>query len=378
MTTITRIFSDNRLFCLVAILGWMLLGSLFLAQAYFYNVSTGQEMDWSRQVPYRLSGYLVWGLFTVPLYFLFNALPRNVKLSTHLFMQLLLAVLIGITHRLIGTLVEFIIRQLFFLEEATITAFFGFRQIALIGGALDSALTYLVLLALFFGVTSIIRSQKQQQQIAKIQQQLTQSKLDALQSQLQPHFLFNTLNGIVAAIHAAPMQAESMVSQLGRILRFSLDNSRRQTVTLGEEIAVLKDYLNIEQARLGKRLTWHIEIEPEARQCRLPPLILQPLVENAVQHGIAPFNRPGTINIAAKLTAEKLLLSVADSGKSIVEEANTGKNGQNHGIGLSNSRARLQALFGNTAVLKHATSSLGGTEVLLSIPYSDANKGKSS
>lgn len=379
MTAINRIFSDNRLFCLVAILGWMLLGSLFLAQAYFYSVSTGQEMDWSRQIPYRLSGYLVWGLFTVPLYFLFKTLSRKLKLTIHLLVQLLLAVVIGISHRLIGTFVEFFVRQLFFLEEATIGAFFGFRQIALIGGSLDSALTYLVLVASFFGISSIIQNQKQQQQIAQIQQQLTQSKLDTLQSQLQPHFLFNTLNGIVAAIHAAPMKAESMVSQLGRILRFSLDNSGRQTVSLEEEIAALKDYLNIEQARLGDRLTYQIEIESDAKRCRVPPLILQPIVENAVKHGITPFNRPGTINIVAKRTPDKLILSVADSGKPIFEgtDVRIDRPATGTGIGLNNCSARLQALFGNAAILKLNTSSLGGTEVLVKIPYSESNSGKS-
>lgn len=365
MSLTSRIFADNRLFCLVAIGIWLLLGALFLAQAYFYNVSTGQTMDWWRQVPYRLSGYLVWGLFTVPLFHLYRLLANQFQMIKLIVIQLLLAVLLGVLHRLCGTLMEFVIRKLLFIEEANLAAFIGFRKVALVGGALDSAITYLVLMLIFAGASALIRNQQQQQHLEKVQQQLTQSRLDALQSQLQPHFLFNTLNGIVAAIHAAPMKAEAMVTQLARILRFSLDNTRRQTIPLDAEISMLEDYLKIEKARLGERLTFHIEVAEDVANLTVPPLILQPLVENAVRHGIARYHRPGTIVITARVEHKQLMLCVTDSGDAIQQNPTVNSG---FSIGLSNCQARLKALYGDAATLSLAPAINGGTLAMMTIP----------
>lgn len=354
--------SRNKvLFSLGAVAFWLLLGCLFLAQAYFYALSTGQAMDWARQVPYRLSGYLVWGLLTLPLWILFCRVENRYRLKGAVLIYLACAVLTGILHRLLGTLTEFVIRLLAFGESASLVAFFEVRKIALIGGSLDSGITFLVIILAFAAMSTVLRNQRQRRQIQKIQQQLTQSQLDALQSQLQPHFLFNTLNGIVAAIHAAPQKAESMVTQLANILRFSLDNSRQQTVELTEEFRILEDYLNIEKARLGERINFQISVAAECQKLHVPPLICQPLVENAVRHGIAPFNRPGQLRIDARMEQGNLAIIIEDSGSLFDGEAEKG-------VGLSNCKARLKVLFHESATLQFSQSQLGGTKVEVMLP----------
>lgn len=356
--------TDNKtLLYLLAVSFWLLLGCLFLAQAYFYTLSTGQQMDWARQAPYRLSGYLVWGLLTIPLWQLFRFMESRFSLNILFMMQLGLAAFLGVLHRLLGTLLEFLVRWLAFNELMSVVVFFETRKIALIGGVLDSTLTYLILLLFFTALSFAFRSQRQQRQFQMVKQELTQSRLDALQSQLQPHFLFNTLNGVVAAIHSQPLKAESMVTQLARILRFSLDNSHQQTVPLKEEFRVLEDYLKIEKARLGERMSFDICIAPQCQLLQVPPLICQPLVENAVRHGIAPFNRAGQIRIDASLESHNKTLRIAieDSGEPISKI-------HRNGIGLSNCESRLETLFGQEASLQFGESSLGGTKVELHLP----------
>jgi sensor histidine kinase YesM len=367
MSFFSHLSSNSRLFYLAAVIMWMLLGGLFLLQAWFYNISTGQVMDWSRQAPYRLSGYLVWGLFTVPLFHLFQWCQSRFSPLKHFLLQAILLLIVAVLHRLLGTFVEYLVRTWFLAEESGISAFFGMRTIALMGGSLDSGLTYIVLLLLFAGISAVERNQQQQIQLQNIERQLTQSRLDALQSQLQPHFLFNTLNGIVAAIHSAPMQAESMLTQLSRLLRFSLDHGNGNTIPLRAELSILEDYLNIEQARLGERLNYQIEVAETDLNFEVPPLILQPLVENAVRHGIAPINRPGSIKISVSEQAGNLRISIADSGVpvTIIPE---------EGIGLSNCRARLKALFGEAASLEVSTSDLGGTQAIMNIPILNSEK----
>lgn len=349
------------LLTLVAVAVWLLLGMLFLLQNYFYMSSSGREMDWTQQAPYRLSGYLAWGLLTLPLYRLANYLQERFSRSRLLLLHLLLAILIGFGHRIFSTMLEYFLASLVMGQGGSLLGMFSARTVALVGGTVDSAVTYLVLMLLFAGYTAYERARQQQQKIDRVRQQLTQSRLDALQSQLQPHFLFNTLNSVVALINSAPSKAELMVEQLARILRFSLDNATQNTVTLEQELAALKDYMAIEQARLGSRLQFLLEVDEACLAQRVPTLILQPVVENAVRHGIAPHDKPGTVRLAVSRGDGRLRIEVEDSGDGFTA-------GQNNGLGLDNTRARLNVLFGDAAKLQVQRSGLGGARIEMSLP----------
>lgn len=204
----------------------------------------------------------------------------------------------------------------------------------------------------------------QQRRAAELQAMLSQARLDAISAQLNPHFLFNALNSIAELVHHDAARADQMLIALSALLRRSLDSSRLQWVSLGEELDLLAHYLDIEKVRLGERMQvhWHV-----ARDClgeAVPPLLLQPLVENAVVHAIARRLNQGNVRITAGLVSGSLWLEVEDDGAEGQPDA------EGHGLGLANTRERLLALYGAAATLSIDDTEAGGTRVSLRLPRS--------
>ncbi len=198
-----------------------------------------------------------------------------------------------------------------------------------------------------------------------LQAQLAQAQLQALKMQLHPHFLFNTLNAIAALVRKNENRhATDMIAGLSDLLRLALENAGAQEVSLQQELEFLERYLAIEQIRFGERLQVHMHIAPETLAARVPNLILQPLVENAIRHGIAARSSAGTIEISAVRTSSLLRLEIADDGPGLSQEAQT-----NSGVGLTNTRARLQQLYGVAQRLLLKNSERGGAVVTLEIPF---------
>jgi sensor histidine kinase YesM len=170
---------------------------------------------------------------------------------------------------------------------------------------------------------------------------LHQAQLQTLRSQLNPHFLFNTLHSIAELVHQDPVLAEQLILRLGELLRQVLRSPTEQEVALAEELDFIKGYVEIEQMRLGERLHVKWEIASEALSIKVPSLILQPLIENAILHGVAATTRPGVLTIRASCDDRYLRLQVRDTGPGLPQE------GKAHtGIGLSNTQTRLQRLYG--------------------------------
>jgi len=176
---------------------------------------------------------------------------------------------------------------------------------------------------------------------AELEGLLHQSQLEALRSQLNPHFLFNALHSMAELVHTDPKLAEQLLVRLGELLRQVLQSSNRQEVPLAEELEFIRGYVEIEQMRLGERLCVRWDVDAALAQAPVPSLILQPLVENAVQHGIAAASGPGTLDIVARRDGEFLVLEVRDNGP-----GPRGAAERSQGIGLANTRARLQRLYG--------------------------------
>lgn len=172
---------------------------------------------------------------------------------------------------------------------------------------------------------------------------LRQAQLEALRSQLNPHFLFNALHSMAELVHTDPKLAEQLIMRLGELLRQVLRSSTCQEVTLAEELAFIRSYVEIEQMRLGERLSVSWDIEEGALELRVPGLILQPLVENAVQHGIAAVAGPGMLSISARRDAQFLQLDICDNGPGVAQTSIE----RCQGIGLANTRARLHRLYGD-------------------------------
>lgn len=197
-------------------------------------------------------------------------------------------------------------------------------------------------------------------------EQLAEARLRVLKSQLQPHFLFNALNTISAYVRTEPETAERIVDRLARLLRETLASAATQEVTLREELAVLEPYLEIEQTRFERRLRVRWSIEPAALDAAVPHFLLQPLVENAIRHGLAGRAAAGTIEIAAWRDGDRLCIRVQDDGVGLPPDF---REQRDWGVGLRNSNDRLQQLYGSEASLELAGVPGGGTAVLLRIPY---------
>lgn len=199
---------------------------------------------------------------------------------------------------------------------------------------------------------------------AELETRLTQARLQALQMQLNPHFLFNTLNAISSLMHKDVEEADRMIVHLSDLLRYALESTEAQEVPLRQELEFLDRYLQIQKARFGERLVVQRDVPDETLDVKVPNLVLQPLVENAIEHGIAPHARTGEIVLRARRQADRLELEVRDNGAGLPAGGE-----QVDGIGLSNTRARLVQLYGQAHELRLANGEKGGMVVHVSIPW---------
>ena len=233
-----------------------------------------------------------------------------------------------------------------------------------------SIISYWAILGAGYAFEYYRKYREQQLQAARLEARLVESQLQALKMQLHPHFLFNTLHAISALMDEDVKAARRKIARLSELLRLTLENAGQQEVTLRQELEVLERYLEIEQIRFQGRLTVEWQIEAATLEARVPNLILQPLVENAVRHGIAPVSAAGRIEIRAARSDGKLELSVRDDGPGLAADSEAFK----QGIGLSNTRARLQQLYGGAQHLEISNAAEGGLVVRLTIPLQPMTK----
>lgn len=210
--------------------------------------------------------------------------------------------------------------------------------------AIRVAPTMLLWSVLYFGIHYFWNYRSAEVDRLQLAVQSRDAKLDALKLQLNPHFLFNSLNSVRALVTEDPDQAKTMITRLARLLRTTLKSSQTLTVPLQKELDLVRTYLELEAVRLEERLTFTIHAEPEAREAPVPPMLVQALVENAIKHGIATRPDGGAIRVGAQLTDDALLVRVANTGR-LDPDADSG------GLGLQNVRERLRLLFGDEATL---------------------------
>ena len=199
---------------------------------------------------------------------------------------------------------------------------------------------------------------------SQLEGQLARAQLDALKMQLHPHFLFNTLNSISALIHEDPEAADVMVSRLSDFLRLVLENAGAQEVPLKDEVRFLDRYLDIQRTRFRERLRAEVSCDPETLDARVPNLLLQPLVENAIRHAVEPRAGGGAVRVRAVRAGSRLALEVRDDGPGL---SCTRANGT--GVGLANTRARLQRLYGADHDIHLENDPAGGLVLSISLPF---------
>lgn len=223
---------------------------------------------------------------------------------------------------------------------------------------------YLGILSVAHAALYSRRARERERNSLELQASLAKARLDALKTQLQPHFLFNALNAIASLVHENPDKADEMLVSLSDLLRRTLDVSGDQELPLKGEMELVERYLSIERVRFGKRLKVVTEIEPETEKAMVPALMLQPLVENAIKHGLESRPEAGLVKITVRREEGDVILSVADDGAGLSEPIT-------EGIGISNTKARLRELYGDKAALN--LKNCGGLVVEVKIPFRSAS-----
>jgi len=234
-------------------------------------------------------------------------------------------------------------------------------------------LTFLIAYALILTVTYLIDARdsmaRQATETARLNEELSKAQLAALRRQLEPHFMYNTLNSIAGLVRDYRNDAAvSMIVGLSEFLRRASEDSHRSQVALREEVEYLQRYLDIQKARFGERLKVSMDIPAELLQAQVPNLLLQPLVENAIKHGIAKRVAGGTVRVAGVRHDGNLHLSVYNDGSSLPADWETA----HRGVGIGNLRTRLQILHGSDSGLKLRGSDGGGVEVVVTLPFREA------
>ena len=223
-------------------------------------------------------------------------------------------------------------------------------------------LVYSVSFFVFLGIAKSLRLREREFETTRLRESLTESRLTALQDQLQPHFLFNTLHTIGVFAKRDPDESRRMITLLGDVLRASLETGRPQEIALRDELAMLEKFLEIERIRFRDRMRVEVDVGDSALDCAVPHFLLQPLVENAIRHGIEGKAGEGRLHISGIADAEWLRISVADNGDARLAESPRER------VGLGNTRERLRLLYGEEQELRLRRSDAGGVETHVRIP----------
>jgi hypothetical protein len=339
---------------------WTAIGLSFAAQFYVASSRVGRPVTWWYAVNYALADWYVFAVLSVPVVWLSRHYPierarwqRNVPL--HLAASGIFAFLFIVVRSWAAQAQGWLGGQQTRFGEAF--------QLLMVKSFHFNVLIYWVILTASHALNYYREAQERQWRAAELERSLAQARLQALQMQLNPHFLFNTLHAISALVHTDVEAADRMIARLSELLRYALESTAAQEVPLKQELSFLERYLEIEQTRFGERLLVQKHIDPHALDLRVPNLILQPLVENAIRHGIEPHARRGEIRLSARRENGLLHLEVCDNGGGLASDA-----ALEEGVGLSNTRARLAELYGDQHQFELTNARNGGLIVHLAIP----------
>jgi len=341
---------------------WTLLGISFALSAYLNAVRDNASVSFKRTVSGYLADFWLWGMLS-PLIFrlatryeLRNRFPRN------LFIHLAISMIFALVVLSAASPLTWYLGYPNFIRNPTL--FILWRNNAFSIYYFHQGLTiYWTTLVVAHALHYYKGLREEEARASRLSAQLAQAQLQALRMQIHPHFLFNTLNSIAALLHKDVETADRMIARLGDFLRSTLSRSEAQTITFDQELGFLKCYLDIERTRFQDRLTVNLEIDPHTLEVHVPNLILQPIVENAVQHGIARQTDAGLITIRASKLQGRLLIEVEDNGPGL----NANQNG-NSGIGLKNTKSRLEQFYGNDFSFRIGKANAQGVLVSINIP----------
>lgn len=344
------------------LLFWSLVGLAFASQVYLSSTLLGRSVSWSQAISYALADWYVWAVVSVPILWLARRFPperRSVwhTAAIHLAGALVCSLLYVLLRAGVGQIHGWLID-----EPATYGEIF---RPLLVRTFPFNLLVYGVILSVSHALDYYRKYHERTVHTLELENHLTEARLQSLLRQLKPHFLFNTLNGIASLMHSDVDAADRMLVRLSELLRLTMAQSGEPLITLRTETAFLERYLEIERIRFRDRLTVTIDVPPETMDAYVPNLILQPLVENAIRHGIEPHPRPGHLTLQARIRGERLTIIIRDTGSGLPAEGF-----KREGIGLANTRERLRELYGPKHRFEMSNRPEGGLQVLLELPLS--------
>jgi signal transduction histidine kinase len=332
--------------------GWTWAGLFFASQTYLAYKYSGGQAHLAIILKLNLADWYLWGLLAPGIIWLGRRFPLE---REHWARSAVMHLTAGVGVTLLKWWLDNLFRHYVLGLPKGMSLAYVFHS---------NLLTYSILVAATQGYLYYQRYRQGELRSAQLSAQLAQAQLQALRMQLHPHFLFNTLNSIATLIHKDPDAADHMTAQLSDLLRLTLDNIGVQEVPLAQELEFLERYLEIERTRFSDRLAVRIEVAPETLDASTPYLILQPLVENAIRHGIAARSTPGCVIVRAVRNGGMLVLEVKDDGPGIRSVASS-----NNGLGISSTRERLERLYGDAHTFELSNAAEGGLAVKLAFPF---------
>jgi signal transduction histidine kinase len=347
---------------------WTALGLSNAGQSYFLRSIYGTRIEWGKMIFAGISDWYVWAAFAPVILWLVRRLPFTHRswlylLLMHGGVNLLVSVVIS-------TLLVPVMRFCWCPDAGRPPeSFLAFFQLNLIRTIVSNLWVYWAILFVCQAYEYYRKYRERELRASNLEAQLAQAQLQVLKMQLHPHFLFNTLNAISALMHQDVELADRMLDRLGTLLRSTLENAGDDEVPFWQEVEFMQPYLEIEQARLGSRLHVHMSCDPALTEALVPNFMWQPVVENAIRHGIAPRPQGGHLYLRAQRLGERVRLEVEDDGPGL---PGTPEEALGKGVGLSNTRARLQQLYGAEHSLELRRGEKGGLLVRLEIPYREA------
>lgn len=343
---------------------WTLVILFFVTQIVIRSQVTSYPVSFWRALSWQLfSGYLLLAAFPLILWLGKRYRFRRGQWQRSLIVHLLAASLITLAQQAIDALV---LPSLGYPPGRQFGSYWETYRVFLVYNYHLNVALYAVIVAVQYGIEYYLMYRERELRATQLEARLAQSRLQILKMQLHPHFLFNTLNTISELVYKDPEAAERMIADLGELLRLSLDTVGVQEVPLYQELDFLKKYLEIEQTRFHDRLRVEMEIDPQTLDAAVPNMLLQPLVENAVRHGIAPLAAGGCVFIGAARDNGTLQLRVSDDGRGVFGGDPAAIK---EGVGLSNTRARLLQLYGAAHQFQLQGATAGGLTVSVVIPY---------
>ena len=347
----------KRLIRLIPFFGlWTLIGLVFAGQEF---ISRSPQISWGQALGWSLANWYIFALLSViPMRqarrFGLDGPAWGARFAIHFMTSIVFSVLFVALRSYVA------LAQPGFATYGTtyVDAF----KVLLSKTWHFNLLIYWVILSVAHALELYRKFQERVSRTAELEKRLVEARLQALQMQLNPHFLFNTLHAISALMHQDVEAADRMIARLSELLRHALESTEQQEVPLGEEISFLKRYLEIEETRFGDRLTIELKIAPDTEELLVPNLVLQPVVENAIQHGIEPHARAGRVTIIARRDGNTLAIEVRDTGNGA--PAGSWK----EGVGLTNTRTRLRQLYGDRQTFELGNAAGGGFLATIRLP----------